>query len=143
MAIDKRKGAPELAEWIKHALSRKGLSLEHLAQATGDNPLIPISKRSLYNWAGGDNVPQPAKHPSLEKLLGWKPGSVHRILTGEAISDSDLYAVDENVVALKAADLTTDELLAELRRRLDHAEARAAVADTVVEAIGTLRNAKG
>ncbi|ERI39142.1 hypothetical protein M707_02465 [Arthrobacter sp. AK-YN10] len=113
------KNLQGLALWISMALSRKGLSPDHFAV----DHLTGSAKRSFYNWSAGRNAPQKSKHPEIEAALGWKSGAIDRILRDEFVTEQDVFLADEDKAARRASELSTDELLTELTRRMKAAEA--------------------
>lgn len=115
MSDDKNpKNVQGLALWISMGLSRIGMGSEQFA-----NERLPSSaRRSFYNWAAGRNAPQKAAHPVLEEALGWKQGAVQRILTDEFVTESDVFQGDEDKAAKRASELSDEELLSEMTRRM-------------------------
>ena len=133
------KNLQGLALWISMGLSRKGIGAEEFAQ----NHLPQSSRRSFYNWAGGKNAPQKAAHPILEQALGWKPGAIQRILRDEFVTESDVFQGDEDKAAKRASELSDEELLSEMTRRMlfyrdkaEHAE------ENVIKIDATLHEGK-
>ena len=115
MSDDKNpKNLQGLALWISMGLSRIGMGSEQFAQ----EHLPPNARRSFYNWAAGRNAPQKAAHPVLEEALGWKQGAVQRILTDEFVTESDVFQGDEDKAAKRASELSDEELLSEMTRRM-------------------------
>ncbi|QOT15917.1 hypothetical protein [Paenarthrobacter sp. YJN-5] len=133
------KNLQGLALWISMGLSRKGIGAEEFAQ----NHLPPSSRRSFYNWAAGRNAPQKAAHPILEQALGWKPGAVHRILTDGFVTEQDVFQGDEDKAAKRASELSDEELLSEMTRRMLFYRDKAEVADaSVIKIDATLHEGK-
>ena len=103
------------------------------------------ARRSFYGWRDGDTVPLRKSRAMLEDALGWRRGAVTDILEAPitrtfTLSEvRDWSAMPEPGVA-SARDLTVDELLMELTRKVgvlqSELEARRA-ADGVVSAHGT------
>ena len=115
MSDDKNpKNLQGLALWISMGLSRKGIGAEQFA----NEYLGPSARRSFYNWAAGRNAPQKASHPELEKALGWKQGAVTRILTDEFVTEADVFLGDDDRPAKRASELSDEDLLAEMTRRM-------------------------
>lgn len=115
-----------MSEDNKAALSRL---LEMQLDALGIGPeefarerLDESRRSSFFNWRAGRSKPQTENRAMLEDALGWKRGSVTRILGAAEAIYWDLKKVQvpapEDRAALKAAELSTDELLIELTRRV-------------------------
>ena len=115
-----------MSEDNKQALSRL---LDMQLDADGIGPEEFARKRldesrrsSFFNWRAGRSKPQAEKRAELEDALGWKRGSVTKILGAAESIYWDLKKVQlpapEDRAALKAAELSTDELLIELTRRV-------------------------
>lgn len=133
------KNLQGLALWISMGLSRKGVGAEEFAQ----NYLPQSSRRSFYNWAGGKNAPQKAAHPILEEALGWKPGAVQRILRDEFVTEQDVFQGDEDKAAKRASELSDEELLSEMTRRMLFYRDKAEVAEAnVIKIDATLHEGK-
>lgn len=77
-------------------------------------------ERTYINWAQGKNAPSNKKRAEIEAGIGWKPGSINRLLSGEgaflSLTDVQDLPVEEQPVK-RAADLSDDELLSEVTRR--------------------------
>jgi len=133
------KNLQGLALWISMGLSRKGVGAEEFAQ----NHLPQSSRRSFYNWAGGKNAPQKAAHPLLEQALGWKPGAIQRILRDEFVTEQDVFQGDEDKAAKRASELSDEELLSEMTRRMLLYRDKAEVAEAnVIKIDATLHEGK-
>lgn len=82
--------------------------------------LFGVNWKTVFNWRNGKSVPTPATRAGVEKAIGWKLGSIDRILSGEGVflslSDVQDLPVEERPVK-RAADLSDDELLSEVTRR--------------------------
>jgi len=80
-------------------------------------------RRSFYGWRDGDTVPLRKSRAMLEDALGWRRGAVTDILEAPitrtfTLSEvRDWSAMPEPGVA-SARDLTVDELLMELTRKV-------------------------
>lgn len=140
MSDDKNpKNLQGLALWISMGLSRIGMGSEQFAT----EHLPQSARRSFYNWAAGRNAPQKAAHPILEEALGWKQGAVQRILTDEFVTEADVFQADEDKAAKRASELSDEELLSEMTRRMlfyrDKAEQ---VGENVIKIDATLHEGK-
>jgi hypothetical protein len=108
----------ELARLIGQELeeSRRGP-----AEITRDWPESP--KRSFYSWKEGESAPLRKSRSMLEDALGWRRGVVTQILDGPitrkfTLSEIRDWSALPEPLPLKARDLSTDELLMELTRRV-------------------------
>ena len=101
-------------------VAKKGMGTEEFVA----EHLSGAARRSFYNWAAGRNIPQTGSHAELEQALGWKPGAVVRILANVFVTDKDVYPPDLDAIARKAANLSDEELLDELGRRVREARGR-------------------
>lgn len=112
------KNTAELVRLIQAHLSDKSIGPEAF---TRDWPAR--DKRSYYNWTQKGMVPRNESRGLLEDALGWKRGSVTEVLESPitrtfTLSElRDWEKVDEPRVT-KASELSTDELLIELTRRV-------------------------
>lgn len=84
----------------------------------------PVGRqRSFYDWRDGSVAPLRKSRPLLEEALGWRPGVVTEILEAPVTREFTLSEVRDwgripEPGAVRARDLSTDELLMELTRRV-------------------------
>ncbi|WP_138418675.1 hypothetical protein [Sinomonas gamaensis] len=104
----------KLAALISTQISFYGWTRETLAKRTG------AGVRTVYGWLGATNEPTPTFRPKLEEALGWAPGKVSELLTSDIANEYELEDMQPPAPEPKfaAADLTDQELIAELARRL-------------------------
>lgn len=78
------------------------------------------SWRTYFNWRTAEHAPAKREHATIEESIGWKIGSIGRLLSGEgtflSLGDVQDLPVEDRPVE-RAALLTDDELLTELTRR--------------------------
>lgn len=111
-------GRMELARLIQEELdtSRRGP-----AAIVSGWPAGP--ERAFYNWRDGSSAPLRKSRPMLEDALGWRRGVVTEILDAPitrkfTLSEVRDWAALPDPGAVKARDLSTDDLLMELTRRV-------------------------
>jgi hypothetical protein len=78
------------------------------------------AQRSVIDWRRGLRAPAPAARADIEKGIGWTPGSISRLLSGEGVflSLTDVQDLPEDEKPVKrASELTDDELAMEMMRR--------------------------
>lgn len=84
----------------------------------------PVGRqRSFYDWRDGSAAPLRKSRPPLEEALGWRRGVVTDILEAPITREFTLsevrdWAKQPDPGAVKARDLSTDDLLMELTRRV-------------------------
>jgi hypothetical protein len=116
------KNTAELARLIKAHLADKSIG------PVAFTKLLPTkNQRTFYNWLDGA-VPRNDARGPLEDALGWKRGSVTEVLESPITRTFTLSELrdweqisDESGgkgLAVKASDLSIDELLIELTRRV-------------------------
>lgn len=117
-------GRMELARLIQEELdtSRRGP-----AAIVSGWPAGP--ERAFYNWRDGSSAPLRKTRPMLEDALGWRRGVVTEILDAPitrkfTLSEVRDWAKLPDPGAVKARDLSTDDLLMELTRRVGVLQAR-------------------
>jgi len=124
---EEREAAREaFARLLDAELRDEGSSIEALSRKLPD-----VGRTTIFSWRKpGGRFPQPATRTGIEDALGWKRDTITRILDrpGEAIfwELADVRAGDPSVTAAvaRASELTTDELLIELTRRVGAMEAQ-------------------
>lgn len=85
------------------------------------------AQRSFYDWRDGFSTPLKKSRPMLEDALGWRRGVVSEILDAPITREFTLSEVRDWAALpdpglVKARDLSTDELLMELTRRVGSME---------------------
>lgn len=117
-------GRMELARLIREELetSRRGPS----AITAGWSP---SNTRSFYGWQEGSSVPLRRSRAMLEDALGWRRGVVTDIIDAPITKTFTLSEVRDwaklpDPGTVKARDLSTDDLLMELTRRVGVLQAR-------------------
>ena len=115
MTVDNRAG---LARLIQEELdtSRRGPAAIVAGWPLG-------RQRSFYDWRDGSVAPLRKSRPLLEEALGWRPGVVTEILEAPITREFTLsevrdWAKQPEPGAVRARDLSTDDLLMELTRRV-------------------------
>lgn len=92
-----------------------------------------VTARSVLKWLSGDSVPgSPEQRSALEKALGWKPGSVWRVVKSSSDSHFELgelrdwSQLDDGQPEPynRASELSDAELLVELSRRFSEKQNR-------------------
>lgn len=103
-----------LARILSQQLAAMGLS----DAASGE--LFGVNWKTIFNWRNAKSAPTTATRAATEKGLGWKPGSIDRLLSGEgaflSLADVQDLPAEERPVK-RASDLTDDELAMEMMRR--------------------------
>lgn len=109
----------ELARLINEHLEAEGITPVSFARR------LPASKkRSFFNWKAGVSTPRGADdRRALEEALGWREGAVDEILDAPITHKFDLgevrdWGLIEGPPVARASELSTDELLLELTRRV-------------------------
>lgn len=135
----------DLAKLIKAQLEQDGIGPEAFAKRLPEK-----SRRPFYNWLSGTSAPRNRNRAELEDALGWERGSVSRILEApitERITLAevrDWAQVDEpSTPVARASQLSTDELLVELTRRVGVLQAENEALKQVVpadEPVAPVRN---
>jgi len=79
--------------------------------------------RAFYGWRDGSTIPLRRSRGMLEDALGWRRGVVTEVLEApitQAFTLSEVrdWAAQSEPAVLRARDLSTDELLLELTRRV-------------------------
>jgi len=113
----------ELARLIGQELEESRRGPAEVTKGWPDSP-----KRSFYGWKEGESAPLRKSRAMLEDALGWRRGVVTQILDGPITRKFTLSEVRDwsalpEPLPLKARDLSTDELLIELTRRVGSMEA--------------------
>ncbi|MEQ4566226.1 hypothetical protein [Paenarthrobacter sp. CAP02] len=118
----------ELARLILEHLADKGLGKEEFARSFPDT----VKRRAVYHWMAGSHAPVGVgQRAVLEDVLGWKRGSVATVLDSKPGSEFVLSELrdwtqvgeSEKPVA-RASELSLDELVLELTRRVGVLQAR-------------------
>lgn len=118
----------ELARLILEHLADKGLGKEEFARSFPDS----VKRRAVYHWMAGSHAPAGmAQKTALEDVLGWKRGSVGSVLDSKIgtefvlseLRDWGQLGESEKPVA-RASELSLDELVIELTRRVGILQAR-------------------
>lgn len=119
-----------LARLLREQLSVFGVGTETFAK----RHLPERSLRPFYSWVAGAAAPQLKNRAELEDALGWERGSITKILDAPITETISLAEVRDWAAAgiaapavARAAELSSDELVAELGRRLLVAEAKLSV----------------
>lgn len=79
--------------------------------------------RSFYGWQNGETIPLRKSRAMLEDALGWRRGTVTDILDAPitktfTLSEVRDWSAQSEPAVVRARDLSTDELLLELTRRV-------------------------
>lgn len=116
----------ELARLIREQLDTDGVGPETFAKKLPEK-----SRRAFYNWIAGVSAPRAHLRLELEDALGWESGAVSRVLDAPITERLSLGEVrdwsrveDPNRPAVRAAELSTAELLLELSARYHADQAR-------------------
>lgn len=93
------------------------------------------ARRSFYTWRDGVAVPSIRNRAMLEDALGWRRGVVTEVLSAPITREFSLsevrdWSAQPEPGLVKARDLSTDELLAELVRRVGNLQAEVDAAHT-------------
>lgn len=112
----------ELARLIREHLEDRGLNVTKFVA------MFPSANhRSVYNWLSGEKAPRSVTSlKALEEVLGWKRGAVKEVLTAPItkkftlaeLRDWEKLGETPDRPAIRASELSTDELLVELTRRV-------------------------
>lgn len=120
----------KLAELLRKRRVQLGESMPTFA-----GRFLPESKepeRTYINWEQGLRAPQAGVRAAVEKAIGWKPGSIDRLLSGEGVFlslDDVQEPPTKDQPVKRASELTDDELLSEVTRRFkNYADAAREVA---------------
>jgi transcriptional regulator with XRE-family HTH domain len=115
-----------LSRLINEQLQADGVGSDSLVRK-----LPGVTERTVYLWLSSSTVPLPRSRAALEDALGWKRGSVTRILEAPITEDVTLSEVKDwgagttdDISVKRASDLSDDELLVELTRRWGSMRAR-------------------
>jgi hypothetical protein len=115
--MSSKKNTAELVRLLQEHMKDKGIGPTAIEKALPEK-----SGRSFYNWLGG-TAPWASMRGPLEEALGWKRGIVTEILESPITKRFTLaevrdWGVLEDKPVARASELTTDELLVELTRRV-------------------------
>ena len=121
MSDDNRAG---LSRLMSEQLEMSQMGPEELVRQ-----LPAVSPRSVYLWLSGRGAPLVRNRAAIEDALGWKRGSVTEVLEAPITRDITLSEVRdwgqvEEASVKRAAELSDDELLAEVSRRWVMKQAR-------------------
>jgi len=114
-----RDNRDELARLINEHLRVEGVGPNALAKK-----LPKSNQRSFFNWKSGLTPPRSAEsRAALEDALGWKRGAVTMILEAPITQRFELQELRDwgqmsDPPVARASELSTDELLTELTRRV-------------------------
>jgi hypothetical protein len=116
-AMSSKKNTAELVRLLQEHMKDAGLGPEAIAKRLPEK-----SGRSFYNWLTG-TAPWVSMRGPLEEALGWRRGSVTEVLDSPITRTFTLaevrdWAELEDKPVERASELTTDELLVELTRRV-------------------------
>jgi hypothetical protein len=119
MSTQTGEGMQALMRLMTAAAQAEGLGPEEIVRRL---ELEGRSRRSFYDYWRGSRVPQAAGRRAIEKVFGWRTGAVDEILAdpGAIFWDiKDVHKPDpETQPVERASELSTDELLMELTRRV-------------------------
>lgn len=118
--LDERSNLSELSRLIREQLEVLAEGPDVFAKR-----LPAEMKRAFYNWRAGTSTPQVRTRAVLEDALGWERGSISRILEAPITERISLAEVrdwgkvgGEPFAVQRAAELSTQDLLTELTRRV-------------------------
>lgn len=118
----------ELARLISEHLADKALGKEEFTRLFPD----AVKRRAVYHWMAGSHAPVGVgQRAVLEDVLGWKRGAVSTVLDSKVgtvfglseLRDWEQVAESEAPVS-RASELSLDELLIELTRRVGYLQSR-------------------
>jgi transcriptional regulator with XRE-family HTH domain len=139
---DEKFNKDELGARIREQLALNGWSVAEAARRSES-----IDLRTMHNWVSGTNRPLRKVHPVLEKVLGWEPGSVQRILEAPITNVPSLAEVRDwskveggsRLTQVRPAQIPTSDLLMELgarfieqQKRIEELESELSSADSSV-----------
>lgn len=117
---EERDGRQDLARLIREQLESDGVGSESFTKRLSER-----NRRPFYSWLSGSAAPQAKNRAELEDALAWERGSVSRILDAPITERITLSEVrdwaqvgEPTVPVARASQLSTDELLVELTRRV-------------------------
>lgn len=148
MSAEERDGRAELARLIREQLEAEGIGPTVFAKRLSEQ-----SRRPFFSWLAGTAAPQAKNRYALENALGWEMGSVSRILEAPITERITLAEVrdwsqvgEPAAPVARASQLSTDELLVELTRRVGALQAENEALKQVVpadEPVAPVRNLFG